>query len=164
MESIIGAVGGMGLFTKIEFEFADTQPLFKLVTVKVYELTGKPEKDVVSPIPVWVKVLAGEFPYAVMVHPPELGKFEMATDPVARAQVGWVTIPAIGVDGTLGIALMLTEEVNGEVQPTNGSRYSNENAVAGVSPEIAAIVPTPDCVKPAGTEFMVHPVLGRPER
>ena len=94
MESIIGAVGGMGLFTKIEFEFADTQPLFKLVTVKVYELTGKPEKDVVSPIPVWVKVLAGEFPYAVMVHPPELGKFEMGTDPVARAQVGWVTIPA----------------------------------------------------------------------
>ena len=123
MESIIGAVGGMGLFTKIEFEFADTQPLFKLVTVKVYELTGKPEKDVVSPIPVWVNVLAGEFPYAVMVHPPELGKFEMATDPVARAQVGWVTIPAIGVDGTLGTTLIFTLDVTGELHPAIAFTY-----------------------------------------
>lgn len=59
---IIGAVGGIGVLTKTVFEFAETQPLFKLVTVKEYEFTGSPVNDVVAPTPFWVNTEAGDVP------------------------------------------------------------------------------------------------------
>jgi len=78
----------MGLFTNTLFEFAETHPLLRLVTVNEYELTGNPVKEVETPTPDCVKVVAGEFPYAVIVHLPVLGKFEIGTLPVATTQVG----------------------------------------------------------------------------
>ena len=39
------------------------------------------------------------------------------TDPVATRQVGWVGTPAIGVAGTEGTRLMLTDELLGDVHP-----------------------------------------------
>jgi hypothetical protein len=87
----IGVAGLIGGFTKTVFELAEVQPVDKEVTVKVYEFTGKPENEVVVPTPFNVDVETGLFPVAVMVQPPVLGKFEIATAPVAKIQVGCVT-------------------------------------------------------------------------
>ena len=70
----------------------------------------------------------------------------------------------MGVAGTLGTALMLITKVAGDVQGTDGFVQVKENAVPGVNPVIAAMVPTPDCVNPAGTEFTVQPVDGKPDK
>jgi hypothetical protein len=59
---------------------------------------------------------------------------------------------------------MLTDELLGDVHPRVKSVYEKENAVPGVSPVIAAKLPTPDCVKPGGVEFTVQPDAGKPER
>jgi hypothetical protein len=50
------------LFTNTVFEFAETHPLLRLVTVNEYELTGNPVKEVETPTPDCTKVVAGEFP------------------------------------------------------------------------------------------------------
>lgn len=160
----MGVAGGIGLLTKTVFELAEVQPLDKLVTVKEYEFTGSPVNEAVTPIPFCVLTVAGELPYAVMVQPPVLGRLEMATDPVEITHVGWVTMPAIGVFGIDGTALIFTEKLAGDVQPATVLTYSNEKAAPGVRPVMAAIPPTPDWVKPGGTEFTVQPVVGSPER
>jgi hypothetical protein len=60
--------------------------------------------------------------------------------------------------------LIFTLDDAGELHPATVFKYWKENVVPGVNPEIAAIVPTPVCVNPAGIEFTVQPVLGSPER
>ena len=72
-------------------------------------------KETVEPIPV-IDVVTSVALVAVSVHPPVEGKLEMATDPVAKRQVGWVTPPAMGVLGTLGTEFIITDEVGLEVQ------------------------------------------------
>jgi len=45
------------------------------------------------------------------------GKLVSTTLPVATAQVGWVIVPAVGVAGAPGAAVMTTFAEAGEVQP-----------------------------------------------
>jgi hypothetical protein len=160
----IGVAGLTGGLMKMVLELAEVQPFVFEVTVNEYEFTAKFGITTEVPIPDKVALVAGLEPIIVTVHPPELGKLTSVTEPVAKIQVGCVGTPAIGVWGTDGTTFIFTEELGGEVQPATVFTYWKEKLLPGVKLLMAAIFPTPDCVKPAGIELTVQPDAGRPER
>ena len=54
----------------------------------------------------------------VNVHVPLEGKPLSTTLPVARAQVGWVMVPATGADGVTGCVLITTFDDEVDIQPS----------------------------------------------
>ena len=66
------------------------------------------------PLPVIVESLGN----AVTVHVPEAGNPLKSTLPVAKVQVGCVTVPVIGAVGVVGCAFTVALVEADEVQPT----------------------------------------------
>jgi hypothetical protein len=79
-----------------------------LVTVKLYVPAARPETVVVTPVPAIAPGLIVQLP---------AGRLLSTTFPVATAHVGWVIVPAVGVAGAPGAAVMTTFADAGEVQP-----------------------------------------------
>lgn len=110
---ITGAVGvgGCAFITALP-DAVDEHPA-ALVTVKVNVPAGIPEIVVPVPVPV-VIVLPGVL---VMVHVPDEGNPFRTTLPVAKLQVGWVTVPTVGAVGIDGCKLMTILGDAGDMQP-----------------------------------------------
>jgi len=91
----VGAVGAPGaVFITILADGAEVHPAAS-VTVTVYVPAAMPDTVVVVPVPEAV-IPAGVL---VTVHVPVAGRPFNTTDPVARAQVGWVIVPGVGGAG-----------------------------------------------------------------
>jgi hypothetical protein len=88
-------------------EAGDTQPA-AFVTVKLNVPAVKADIVVLAPVPAIAPGLTVQLP---------AGNPLRTTLPEARAQVGWVIVPATGAAGVEGCGLMTTLAVGDEEQP-----------------------------------------------
>jgi hypothetical protein len=109
-----GGVGVTGCELIITFEEGDEIQPSVLVTVKVYVPAARPDKVVLTPLPV-VVIFPG---LRVSVHVPLDGRALNITLPVATAQVGCVIVPTTGAFGVSGCALIITFDDDAETHPT----------------------------------------------
>lgn len=151
-----GAVGVNGCTLMTTFpEAAEVHPA-SMVTVKVYVFAARPEIVVLVPVP----EIAASPGVLVKVHVPVEGNPFKITLPVAREQVGWVTVPISGAVGVDGLALITTLAEDDEVHPevfVTVKVYVPD----GIS-VIVVLVPVPDVIVPPGVLVNVQvPVEGR---
>jgi hypothetical protein len=96
-----------------------------------------------------------------MVQVPADGNPLNTTLPVARVQVGWVTVPATGAVGIPATGLITTLADAPEVHPA--VLVTVNVYVPGARPLIVVLIPVPVVATAPGDRVMVHvPVAGSP--
>jgi hypothetical protein len=145
-------VPGWALITTLA-EAVEVHPT-ELVTVKLKVPETSPEIVVLVVEPVTLPGL--------IVQLPE-GKPLKTTDPVARAQVGWVIVPTVGAEGVDGWALITAFAEAGEVHP-RALVTANVYVPDGMDATVV-LVPVPEELTAPGVRVIVHvPVAGIPLR
>jgi hypothetical protein len=108
MVPAVGAAGVAGWAAITTLADGDEAHPAAFITVKLYVPATRPEIVVVIPVPAIAPGLIVQLP---------AGKLLRTTLPVATAQVGWVIVPAVGVAGAPGAAVITTFADAGDVQP-----------------------------------------------
>jgi hypothetical protein len=125
------------------------------VTVKLYVPAVRAEIVMLVPVPAIAPGLIVQLP---------AGKLLSTTLPVATAQVGCVIVPAVGVAGAPGAAVITTFAEAGEVHPE--AFVTVKLYVAAGSPEIVVVIPVPAIAPglivqlPAGRPFSITLPVG----